>query len=209
MKKYCHLFGIVLLVGVLALALSSCNETMTNQMDRVIDTGPDPSPQDPVTPPVEKPETPPTEESTVPTPEPLAPLPEGTVVFVAPRPLTSPAAGQQLQISVNIKGAAGVSGYDITVGFDPTALRYVESANADYLPAGAFVAPAQVTANSVYLSAISLAGVAPTAEGTLATVTFEVVSAKASTLVLNPVVLSNANAQALPFTAVDGKINAP
>ncbi len=209
MKKYCHLFGIVLLVGVLALVLSSCDETMTNQVDRVIDTGTDPPTQEPVTPPVEKPETPPTEESTVPTPEPLAPLPEGTVVFVAPRPLTSPAVGQQLKVSLNIKGAAGVSGYDVTVEFDPTALRYVESANADYLPAGGFVAPAQVSANSVYLSAISLAGVAPTAEGTLATVTFEVVSAKASTLVLNPVVLSNVNAQELPFTAVDGKINAP
>ena len=207
MKNYCHLFGIVLLVGVLSFALSSCNETMTNQMDRVVDTGPDPSTQEPETPPAEEPMTP--EKPTVPTPEPLAPLPEGTVVFVAPRPLTSPAVGQQLKVSLNIKGAAGVSGYDVTVGFDSTALRYVESANADYLPAGAFVAPAQVTANSVYLSAISLAGVAPTAEGTLATLTFEVISAKASTLVLNPVVLSDANAQALPFTAVDGEINAP
>ena len=207
MKNYCHLFGIVLLVGVLSFALSSCNETMTNQMDRVIDTDPDPPTEEPETPPAEEPMTP--EKPTVPTPEPLAPLPEGTVVFVAPRPLTSPAVGQQLKVSLNIKDAAGVSGYDVTVGFDPTALRYVESANADYLPAGAFVAPAQVTANSVYLSAISLAGVAPTAEGTLATLTFEVISAKASTLVLNPVVLSDANAQALPFTAVDGQISVP
>ena len=209
MKKYCYIFGIVLLVGILSFALSSCDETMTNQMDRVVDTGPDPPTERPVTPPAEEPMVPATEEPTVPTPEPLAPLPKGTVVFVAPRPLTSPAVGQQLKVSLNIKGAAGVSGYDVTVGFDPTALRYVESANADYLPAGAFVAPAQVTANSVYLSAISLAGVAPTAEGTLATVTFEVVSAKASTLVLDPVVLSDANAQELPVTAVGGQINAP
>ena len=128
---------------------------------------------------------------------------------MAPRPLTSPAVGQQLKVSLNIKDAAGVSGYDVTVGFDPTALRYVESANADYLPPGGFVAPAQVGANSVYLSAISLAGVAPTAEGTLATITFEVVSAKASTLVLDPVVLSDVNAEELPLTAVDGQINAP
>ena len=209
MKKHCHRFGIILLVSMLAFVLSSCDESMTNQVDRVVDTGPDPPTQEPVTPPVEEPVTPPTEEPTVPTPAPLAPLPEGTVVFVAPRPLTSPAVGQQLQVHINIKDAAGVSGYDVTVGFDPTALRYVESANADYLPAGAFVAPEQVTANSVYLSAISLSGVAPTAEGTLATVTFEVISAKASTLVLNPVVLSDADAQELPFTAVDGQINAP
>ena len=209
MKKYCHLFGIILLVSSLALALGSCDETMTDQIDRVVDTGPDPPTQEPVTPTVEEPVTPPTEESTATTPEPLTPLPEGTVVFIAPRPLTSAAAGQQLQVSINIKGAAGVSGYDVTVSFDPTALRYVESENADYLPADPFVAPAQVSANSVYLSAISLSGVAPTAEGTLATLTFDVVSAKASTLVLNPVVLSDAAAQALPFTAVDGQINAP
>ncbi|MCG9132686.1 hypothetical protein J5I95_13495 [Candidatus Poribacteria bacterium] len=209
MKKYSHLFGIILLVSLLVLVLGSCNETMTDQIDRVVDTGADPPTQEPVTPPVEEPVTPPTEEPTVPTPEPLAPLPEGTVVFVAPRPLTSPAVGQQLKVGLNIKGAAGVSGYDVTVGFDPTALRYVESANADYLPPGGFVAPAQVSANSVYLSAISLAGVANAAEGTLATITFEVVSAKASTLVLDPVVLSDVNAQELPLTAVDGQINAP
>ena len=198
MKKYYHLFSIVLLVGMLSLGLSSCNETMTDQVDRVIDTDPEPPTQEPVTPTLEEPVTPS-----------IAPLPDGTAVFVAPRPLTSPAAGQQLQVRIDIKGAAGVSGYDVTVGFDPTALRYVESANADYLPTGAFVAPAQVTANSVYLSAISLAGVANAAEGTLATVTFEVVSAKASTLALNPVVLSDADAQELPFTAVDGQVNAP
>ena len=198
MKKYCHLLGIVLLVGSLALALSGCGDPMTDQIDRVIDTDPVTPTPEPVTPTVEEPVTPS-----------ITPLPDGTAVFVALRPLTSPAAGQQLQVHINIKGAAGVSGYDVTVGFDPTALRYVESANADYLPTGAFVAPAQVTANSVYLSAISLAGVANAAEGTLATVTFEVVSAKASTLALNPVVLSDADAQELPFTAVDGQINAP
>ena len=198
MKKYCHFLGIVMCISWLVIAITGCNETMTDQVDRVIDTDPVTPTPEPVTPTVEEPVTPS-----------ITPLPDGTAVFVAPRPLTSPAAGQQLKVRIDIKGAAGVSGYDVTIGFDPTALRYVESANADYLPAGAFVAPAQVTANSVYLSAISLAGVANAAEGTLATVTFEVVSAKASTLALNPVVLSDADAQELPFTAVDGQINAP
>ena len=165
MKKYCHRFGMILLVGLLALALGSCNETMTTGADPPTQEPVTPPTEEPVTPPVEEPVMPPTEKPTVPTPEPLAPLPAGTVVFVAPRPLTSPAVGQQLKVSLNIKGAAGVSGYDVTVGFDPTALRYVESANADYLPPGGFVAPAQVSANSVYLSAISLAGVANAAEG--------------------------------------------
>ena len=75
MKKYCHLFGIVLLVGVLALVLSSCNETMTNQIDRVTDTGDDPPVEEPETPSAEEPMEPSTEEPTTPTPKPLAPLP--------------------------------------------------------------------------------------------------------------------------------------
>ena len=151
MKKYCRLFGIVLSVALLAFALSSCNESMTNQMDRVVDTEPEPPTEKPVVPPTEEPVAPPTQPE-VTTPEPVAPLPEGTVVFVEPRRVTSPAAGEQLQVSINVKDAADVLAYEVTVGFDPTALRYVSITNADYLPAGAFAAPPQVTTNQQRLS---------------------------------------------------------
>ncbi len=144
-----------------------------------------------------------------PKPETVAPLPAGTVVFVEPRQMTSPAPGQQLQVRINIKGAADVLAYEATVGFDPTALRYVSIENADYLPTGAFASPPQVTANSVYLAATSLTDTAARVSGTLAIVTFEVVSAKASTITLSKVLLSDSNATALDFTSVDGKVRAP
>ena len=42
--------------------------------------------------------------------------------------------------------------------FDPTALRYVSSANGDYLPPGAFFGKPVVEGNLVKLNAASLAG---------------------------------------------------
>ena len=221
MKKYCHLLGIVLCVASLVLAMSSCNESMTNQIDRVVDTGPKPPVETPEIPemesdvPIPEPDVSisepdvPMPESDVQTPAPVAPLPEGTVVFIEPRQLTTPTIGQQLQVSINVKDAADVLAYEVTVGFDPTALRYVSITNADYLPAGAFAAPPQVSANSVYLAATSVAGSAAAADGTLAILTFEVVAAKASTITLSDVLLSDSNVTPLALTSVDGAVTAP
>ena len=200
MKKHLHVLSI-LLITMCTFAISSCNEQMTDQVDRVIDTDTEPPTQEPVTPPPQEP--------TVTTPEPVTPLPAGTAVYVEPRQVTSPAAGQQLQVQIKVKGAADVLAYEVTVGFDPTALRYVSIANADYLPAGAFASPPQTTANSVYLAATSVAGSAAAASGTLATVTFEVVSAKASTITLSNVLLSDSNVTPLDLTSVDGAVTAP
>ena len=198
MKKHLHVLSI-LLIAMFVVTISSCNEQMTDQVDRVIDTDAQAPTQEPVTPPV-------TQEPTVTTPD---PLPAGTAVYVEPRQVTSPAAGQQLQVQIKVKGAADVLAYEVTVGFDPTALRYVSIANADYLPAGAFASPPQTTANSVYLAATSVAGSAAAASGTLATVTFEVVSAKASTITLSNVLLSDSNVTPLDLTSVDGAVTAP
>ena len=60
------------------------------------------------------------------------------VVSVEPAEVESPAAGEELMVSINVTGGAGVVGYQATVNFDATALEYVSAANADYLPAGAF-----------------------------------------------------------------------
>ena len=201
MKKHLHVLSI-LLIAMFVVTISSCNEQMTDQVDRVVDTDAQPPTQ-------QEPVTPPTQEPTVTTPEPVPPLPAGTAVYVEPRQVTSPAAGRQLQVQIKVKGAADVLAYEVTVGFDPTALRYVSIANADYLPAGAFASPPQTTANSVYLAATSVAGSATAASGTLATVTFEVVSAKASTITLSNVLISDSNVTPLALTSVDGKVSAP
>ena len=116
--------------------------------------------------------------------------PTHTTVSVSPSPVQSPAIGEQLTVSLTIADGAKVAGYQMTVAFDTTALRYVESANGDYLPAGAFFIPATVSGNKVSLAATSLSGESH-GDGTLATLTFEVVAAKASTLTLSDVILSD------------------
>ena len=58
------------------------------------------------------------------------------VVSISPSPVISPAVGEQLTLNLNITAGEAVAGYQFIVRFDPTALRYVESGNGDYLPDG-------------------------------------------------------------------------
>ena len=137
----------------------------------------------------------------------LTPFANATV-SVSPSPVTSPAIGEQLTVSLNIAGGGNVAGYQATVGFDRTALRYVESANGDYLPVGAFFVPPVVDRNSVTLGATSLAGVS-NGDGTLATLTFEVVDVKESTLTLSEVILTDSDGEPLPHPFIEaGRIEA-
>ena len=115
-------------------------------------------------------------------------------VSVSPSSVQSPGIGQQLTLSLHIVGGSSVAGYQVTVQFDASALRYVDSANGDYLPPGAFFVPPVVTGNSVGLAATSLVGESDGA-GTLATVTFEVVAVKASAVTLSEVLLSDSATQ--------------
>ena len=70
------------------------------------------------------------------------------------------------------------------------ALRFVSGTNGDFLPVGAFFIEPKVEGNLVQLNAASLAGESD-GDGTLATLTFEVIAVKASTLTLSDVLLSN------------------
>ena len=115
---------------------------------------------------------------------------DSTIVQIHPASVASPAIGQQIEFNLNITDGEAVAGYQTTVQFDDTALRYVSSANGDYLPAGAFFVEPKVEGNLVKLNAASLAG-ENNGDGTLATLTFEVVAAKASTLTLSDVLLTN------------------
>ena len=113
-----------------------------------------------------------------------------TVVRVSPVSVPSPGVGDQFTLSLTIAEGANVAGYQATVDFDTSALRYVESANGDYLPTGAFFVPPVVSGNRITLAATSLSGESH-GDGTLATVTFEVIAVKASTVTLSDVVLSD------------------
>ena len=136
------------------------------------------------------------------------PITEATTdatVSISPASVTSPAIGQQIELALNMADGEAVAGYQATVQFDTTALRYVSSANGDFLPAGAFFVQPVVEGNLVKLNAASLAGES-NGDGTLATLTFEVIAVKASTLTLSDVLLTNKAGETFAPQVENGEI---
>ena len=131
-----------------------------------------------------------------------------TRVSITPDPVVSPAVGGQFSINVDIVAGQNIGGYQVTVGFDETALRYIESANGDYLPPGAFAVPPDATDDEVTLGATSLAGTA-NGSGTLVTLTFEVVDIKKSVLTLSDVILTDNTGEQLLHFAFSGMVTDP
>ena len=75
------------------------------------------------------------------------------VVSVDPAESASPGVGSQLTIRLKISNGKNVAGYEVSVNFDTSALRYVSGTNGNYLPSGAFFAPPQVSGGKVTLAA--------------------------------------------------------
>ena len=124
---------------------------------------------------------------------PSTPATSDATVSLSPATLQSPAIGEQLTLSLKIAGGENVAGYQATVHFDPSALRYIQSANGDYLPKGAFFVPPVVKGDTLTLASTSLAGES-NGDGTLATLTFELIALKSSTLKLSEVSLVDSDA---------------
>ena len=122
------------------------------------------------------------------------------VVSINPAEVVSPAVGQQMTVTIKIANGTRVAGYDLTIGYDTSALQYVEITNSTYLPTGAFVAPAQVSSGRIIFAATSLSGAAAARSGTLATLKFKVLTVKESTLRLTDVVLTDKDGNALAVT---------
>ena len=120
--------------------------------------------------------------------------PSSVTVRISSGAVSSPAVGEQFTLPLTITNGANVAGYQATVSYDTSALRYVSSRNGDYLPEGAFFVPPVVAGNKVTLAATSLAGES-NGDGTLAILTFEVVTVKASTLTLSEVLLTDGDSQ--------------
>ncbi len=118
-----------------------------------------------------------------------------TYVSITPAVVESPAVGEQLVISVSIAGGKDVRGYRVTVEHAADSLKYVSHTHGDYLPDNAFIGPTVIHPRYVSLNIASPAG-AGNGDGTLATITFEVVIQKASRLTLS-VTLSDSNGERL------------
>ena len=131
-----------------------------------------------------------------------------TTVSVSPTTVPSPAIGEQFTLSLNITDAENVAAYQATVRFDASALRYVESTNGDYLPTDAFFVTPVVSGNSVALAATALGGESH-GDGTLATITFEVIAVKPSTVHLSEVLLSDSGGVGLQPHVGHGEIVEP
>ena len=127
------------------------------------------------------------------------------VVSVEPAEVESPAAGEELMVSINITGGAGVAGYQVTVNFDATALSYDSIAyNDDYIAEPpALLGGVKASDNSVQFLGL---GDAPDGDHTLATITFTVVEAKASAISLADVLISGAGGVALESTTMDSMV---
>ena len=121
-----------------------------------------------------------------------------TRVSITALPVDAPAIGKKLTLNIGITEGENVNGYQAAVKFDDTALRYVESANGDYLPANAFFVPPVVGENVVMLGATAVA-LEKSGGGTLATVTFEFIAIKESTLTLFQTIIVNSDGEHLPF----------
>ena len=129
-----------------------------------------------------------------------------TRVNITPYPVASPAIGEQFTVNLSIVEGENVGGYQLTVGFDETILRYVESANGAYLPPGSFFVPPVVSENAVTLGATSLTGTS-NGDGTLASVTFEVLDVKESPIVLSDAILTDNAGNQLSILTNSGRID--
>ena len=129
-------------------------------------------------------------------------------VSISPASVTSPVIGQQLEFSLNITNGETVAGYQATVQFDDITLRYVSGANGDFLPADAYFVEPVVEGNLIQLNAVSLAGETD-GDGTLATLTFEVIATKPSTLTLFDVLLTNSAGEAFVPQIENAQITEP
>ena len=119
------------------------------------------------------------------------------VVSIEPATLTAPEVGEHFTVHINITGGEAIAGYQFTMAFDPTVFRYVSAGDANYFPSGAHTVPLEGE-QDITLVAAALKGTAIETDGTLATLTFEVLKPNPfSSVHLTDVILADADATAM------------
>ncbi|MDE0484243.1 MAG: cohesin domain-containing protein [Candidatus Poribacteria bacterium] len=141
-------------------------------------------------------------------------------ISLSPNPIVSAPLEEQLTVNLNITGGENIAGYQAIVIYDASALRYVGSTKGDYLPADAFFTSTtlrsenlqddtliidpflELFGNIITEFTIPYVGIAATTisdasngDGTLATLTFEVIDVQSSTLTLSHVYLVDADGE--------------
>ncbi len=129
-------------------------------------------------------------------------------VSISPTPIALPAIGEKLTLNLNITNGKNVAGYQATVGYDPSVLRYTEGGNGNYLPVDAFFKDPIHPYNSAVIAGNTLAE-ASSGDGTLATLTFEVIDYKPFMVTLSDVYLVDSNGKRWEVTTENGEILEP
>ena len=136
-------------------------------------------------------------------------------VSISPVLVVSPAVGEQLRFSLNIRDGENVAGYQLTLSFDRATLRLVDTTSGDYLPANPFFLDSLTTSRliNVYRGEVSIAATtragAANGNGTLATLTFEVEDFKPSTLALSQLYLIDTDGKRWEATTQNGTVTVP
>ena len=133
-------------------------------------------------------------------------IPSNIAVALSPTTIESPVVGEQLTLSLNIGAGQNVAAYQATVNYDPTALTYIDSTNGDFLSAdeGIFHPDPHTTEGVSLVSGVSnpentksititatTFGEQSNGDGILATIFFEVIVVKPSTVSLSDVLLTD------------------
>ncbi len=130
-------------------------------------------------------------------------------VKISPASIESPRIGEQLTITVDIVDGQDVMGYEGVLNFDSTVLRFVSLEHGTYLQGELLPVPTHEVTDMVRFAQISVDTPSSTADGTLVTITFEVLSAKASELLLTGVIISKAAGVQLPVIIENAEITEP
>jgi len=119
-------------------------------------------------------------------------LGDGATISANPAEIKSPAAGETLAVTIGIAGGENVAGFEFKLTYDETALE--------------FAVPVRADVGSVLYAATAIGAKAVKSSGTLATVTFRVVEAKASDVGFSSAKLSDPDAIEIPSGTIGAKI---
>ena len=128
--------------------------------------------------------------------EPVNVVEKNIIAKITPLSAVSSTIGKQITFSIEIAGAENVVGYQLTLQFDETALQYILSNNGEYLPGTPFFIKPVLEKNNLTLASTALTG-SGNGDGTLATVTFEIIAVKPTSLNITHLILSDKDGKRL------------
>ena len=139
--------------------------------------------------------------------KPVPQVEESVIFSITPSSAVSPEIGKQQVFKVQISGGEKVAAYQFTMRFDASALRYISATNGDYLPDDVIFLTPNIVNDQITLTSTALTGEV-SGNGTLATVTFEVVDTKNSTVSLSNASISDRKGNRIRPTVKSGKVEA-